>query len=360
VVGKATVVIAKARKTLSTNLLSEQNLIILELSIVSKQRTKGWMVMKKVRYNVSVQGLPTPSGAISFSQLKTITEILSQGAERVLRLAIEGQSVKKGPTPAWLSKSTDFTLVGIKRGSTTLVVDAATLGEVAHDHIAQMDFWNTPPKVSDTALTILARALCDVSAEKLESERYDSGVLETLLDLKQLLRNNGVLIKLKAEKRPDESFTLDKTTFHTIQKIKQATPEPQTVLVSGLLNTIEHSRKRFQLAIKNEETLRGGIDETAISAEQMRKLWGQQVTIKGVLHYKASGKPRFLEAQLIQTAQTGDEIFEKMAVPKSAAQIWTEVKSEISERDVVAEIWGKWPGDESVEEVLNLLKSSEG
>jgi hypothetical protein len=27
---------------------------------------------------------------------------------------------------------------------------------------------------------------------------------------------------------------------------------------------------------------------------------------------------------------------------------------------VVAEIWGKWPGDESVDEVLNLLQSSEG
>lgn len=318
------------------------------------------MVMKKVRYKVSVQGLPTPSGAISFSQLKTITEIISRGAERVLRLAIEGQSIKKGPMPPWLSKSTDFILVGIKRGSTTLMVDAATLGEVAPDHIAQMDFWHTPPKASDTALTVLTRALNDVSGEKLESELYDSGVLDTLLDFKQLLRNNDVLIKLKAEKRPDEGFTLDKTTFHTIQKIKQATPEPQTVLVSGLLNTIEHSRKRFQLAVKNEETLRGGIEETAISSEQMRKLWGQQVTVKGVLHYKASGKPRFLEAQLIQASQAGDEVFEKLAVPKSVTHIWAEIKSEVAGRDLVAEIWGKWPGDESVEEVLSLLKSSDG
>jgi hypothetical protein len=325
-------------------------------SIVSQKE----IAMKKVRYKLSIQGLPTPHGTISFNTLKTITEILSQGAERALRLAIEGQSVKKGPTPTWLSKSTDFVLVGIQKGSTALVVDAASLGEVAHDQICQMDFWHTPPQPGDTAMTILSHALRDASSQRLESERYDTGVLETLLEFKQLLRTNGVLIKLTAEKRPHESLTLDKTTFNTIQKIKQAIPEPQAVLVSGLLDTIEHSRKRFQLTMKNGETLRGNIDEAAISSEQMRRLWGQHATIKGVLHYKASGKPMFLEAQLIQASQSGDEVFEKIVTPKSAAQIWAEVKAETSGRDMLAEIWGKWPGDESVEEVLHLLRPSKG
>jgi type II secretory pathway component PulJ len=251
------------------------------------------MAMKKVRYKVSIQGLPTPRGAISFNTLKTITEILSQGAERALRLAIEGQSVKKGPTPAWLSTATDFILTGIKGGSTTLVVDAATLGAVARDQISQMDFWHTPPKTNDTALTILSQALHDASSEIVESECYDSGILETLLDFKQLLRNNGVLIKLRAEKRPQENFVLDKATLNSIQKLKQATPQPHAVLVSGLLDAIEHSKKRFQLTMKNGETVRGQIDEKAVSLEQMRKFWGQKVTIQGVLHCKASGKQDF-------------------------------------------------------------------
>ncbi len=109
--------------------------------------------------------------------------------------------------------------------------------------------------------------------------------------------------------------------------------------------------------MKNGETLQGKIDEEFISLEQMRKLWGRQVTIKGVLHYQASGKPSFLEAQLIQALQPGDEIFEKIDTPKSVAQILTEVESEMAGRDVVAEIWGKWPGDESIEEILDALKA---
>jgi len=133
--------------------------------------------MKKVRYKVSIKGLPTPRGAISFNQLKAITGILSEGAERALRLAIEGQSIKKGPTPAWLS-------------------------------------------------------------------------------------------------------------HNTLQKIKQATPEPHAIWVSGFFDAIEHSRRRFQLAMKNGENVRGKIDENLVDVEQMRKLWGQRVTIKGTLYFK--------------------------------------------------------------------------
>jgi type II secretory pathway component PulJ len=325
---------------------------------VNQAGIKEVTAMKKVRYKVSIQGLPTPRGAISFNTLRTITAILSQGAERALRLAIEGQSVKKGPAPVWLAKATDFILTGIKRGSTTLVVDAATLGEVAHDQISQMDFWHTPPKTSDTALTILSQSLHDASSGIVESERYDSGILETLLDFKQLLRNNGALIKLTAEKRSQESFVLDKAALNNIQKLKQATPPSHAVLVSGLVDAIEHSKKRFQLTMKNGETVRGQIDERAVSLEQMRKFWGQKVTIQGVLHYKASGKPRFLEAQMIDAAQPGDGILEMIKAPQSPAQIWAQVKSEIAERNLVAEIAGKWPGDESIEEILDALKQN--
>lgn len=314
--------------------------------------------MKNVRYRVSIEGLATPRGTISFNKLKAIAGILSEGAEHALRLAIEGQSVKKGPTPAWLSNSTDFILAGIHKGSTTLVIDAPTLGEAACEQISQMDLWHTLPEATDTALSMLSQSLRDASSEILESERYDTGVLDTLLNFKQLLRDDGLSIQLISDKRPRDNFVLDRTVFNTIQKVKQATPEPQAVLVSGSFDKIEHRKKRFQLTMKNQESVRGKIDENVMGVQHMRRLWGQQVTIKGVLHFKASGKPRFLEAQAIETSQPGDAIFETIKPPQSAAQIWANAKSEIGGRNLLSEIWGKWPGDESVEEILAALEQN--
>lgn len=144
-----------------------------------------------------------------------------------------------------------------------------------------------------------------------------------------------------------------------IQKRKPAIPEPQAVLVSGFFDTIEHSGKRFQLTMKNGEMIKGRIDEGAIELEQLRKFWGQPVTIKGVLHFKAVGKPGFLEAQVITVRQAGDELFESIGVPQSAPQILAHAKTEFSRRNVGTEIWGKWPGDESIEQLLEALKASE-
>jgi hypothetical protein len=144
-----------------------------------------------------------------------------------------------------------------------------------------------------------------------------------------------------------------------VQKRKAAIPEPQAVLVSGFFDAIEHSGKRFQLTMKDGEMIKGRIDEGAIELEHLRKFWGQQVTIKGILHFKAAGKPRFLEAQAITARQPGDELLESISVPKSAPQILAQVKAEISGRNVGAEIWGRWPGEESIDQLLDALKASE-
>jgi len=250
-------------------------------------------------------------------------------------------------------------VAGMNKGSTALVIDAPTLGEAAREQIGQADLWLRPLKASDTALTLLAQSFHDAASELLESERYDTGVLDTLLSFEQFLRDDGLSIKLTSDRRHGESFILDRTTFNTLQRVKRTTPEPRAILVSGFFDAIERSRRRFQLAMKTGEIIRGKIDESLVDIEQMRKLWAQQVTIKGTLHFNASGKPRFLEAQTVNASQAGDELFEAIDVPLSPTQMWKQVRTELSNRNVVAEIWGKWPGDESIEQLLDMLKSSE-
>jgi hypothetical protein len=144
-----------------------------------------------------------------------------------------------------------------------------------------------------------------------------------------------------------------------IQKRKQAAPAFRAVLVSGFFDTIEHSRKCFQLTMKNGEIVRGQVDESAIELEQLRRFWGQQVTVKGILHFKTSGKPSFLEAQVITTRQDGDELFESINAPQSSSQILAQVKTKLAERNAGAEIWGKWPGEENIDQLLDALKASE-
>ena len=87
----------------------------------------------------------------------------------------------------------------------------------------------------------------------------------------------------------------------------------------------------------------------------MREFWGKRVTIKGLVHFNPGRKVRLFEAQSIKVAESGEEIFER--VPKAPQpQLLFDVESQkLSGAPVLEDIWGKWPGDESIDELLTAL-----
>lgn len=319
-----------------------------------KRPTSEVFTVKSVQYRVSIKGLPTPKGAISFSALGRIIEVLSQGSERALRLALEGGSKKKGPTPLWLARSADFVLTDIRPGSTTLVFEAPTLGAVAGRQIKQQDLWAVVPEPEDTALTVLSKSVRDAENENLDSESYDLGVLESLLGFRRILDEDNVTIRISSLKRKTDSFKLDVKSFKKIEMLRTVTPESQAVLLTGFLDLIVHSKHRFEFTLENGQTVRGKIDETLIPVENMRQFWGKKVTIKGTLHFAASKKPRFLEAQVINPRSSSDDVLSSISYPLPIKDIIARVHRESNEVSV-SEIWGKWPGDESIDELMRAL-----
>lgn len=141
------------------------------------------------------------------------------------------------------------------------------------------------------------------------------------------------------------------------RKKKPALPEPQAVLLSGFFDAGAHSAKRFRLTMEDGKILKGRIDESAITVEQLRDFDGRAVTIQGVLNFNSRRKPTLLEARMITLRQAGDEILGGIKTSLSIPQVWAQVKTELSGRNTAEEIWGKWPGDESIEQLLEALKA---
>jgi len=84
-----------------------------------------------MKYKLKIQGLRTPPGTISIRALKDLVDTVIESSERGLRLAVQGESVKRGPIPAWLARSLDFTVTGLKKGSTTVLLEVPELGDTA-------------------------------------------------------------------------------------------------------------------------------------------------------------------------------------------------------------------------------------
>lgn len=315
--------------------------------------------MKTRKYQLQLKGLASPSGTIPLKALRDVCDLLVEAAERGLRLAVEGTSVKRGRLPLWLTKSLDLKLTGMKKGSTVLAVEAPLLGETAKEQIRQQDFWYVVPKPQDTALTLLARSVHDTTAEVLDSDAYDAGILDSLLQFRPFLKSSAEKVELHCVTRPREHFKVDEQELTKIQRLKTKTPEPRAVVISGQFDIIEHNKKRFHLVLSNGESLLGTIDPTFSSVEQMRQFWGKKVTIKGIVHFRPSRTPRLIEAQVIKAMEQGEEVFETLPQEPSQIEFLNSVReTAAAQKGWLKEVWGKWPGDEPIEELLAALNSN--
>jgi hypothetical protein len=308
--------------------------------------------MNTVKYQLRLRGLQTPDGTVRVRVLTGVLDRLLSFAERGLRLAIEGQSVKRGTLPSWIAKSVDMTVTGIQTGSTILDIEAPMLGDTVGEQIRQQDFWVTPPSPSDTAFTLVVRSVNDATSEDLESEYYDGGVLESLRGMRSFVEGENQFLELRAIDRPQEQFSLGRQEIERVDRLQVRTPVSQAFIVSGVLNAIEHSRRKFQLVVDQGQIIPGRVNEEFMSAEDMRHLWGRKVSVKGVVHFKPSGHVRLLDAHLLKPMESGEEIFGALPQAQTEAAFVRDVASPQSQKDWLKDVWGQWPGDESMEELL--------
>ena len=323
---------------------------------MNTQASKVNEQMKTVKYQLRVKGLATPDGTISVRALLGLLGGLTDCAERSLRLAVEGTSIKSGRQPSWLEKAVNFTMSGLKSGSTVLNLEAPTLAEVIGTELQQQDFWAKAPAPHDTAISLIAQSVRDTTAENLESDYYDAGVLKSLLNLKPFLKTQAQSLEVVSQERPQEHIVINNAEMEKVERLKIQTPEPQSFIVSGHLDAIQHSQKRFQLVLPESQIIPGRVDEEFMAAESLREFWGKDVTVKGIVHFRPSGRIQLLEAQFIKIKNTGEEIFEVMPRVQTEAEFIGESLHVKETKNWLKEVWGKWPGDEPVEDILKELK----
>jgi hypothetical protein len=94
--------------------------------------------------------------------LRDLLDALVDAVQQSVRVRAEGRSRAAGPTPAWLDRAATFT-VEIQPGSTQLMLDAQTLGDLVPDKFAQVDMFSRSihePPASTCSPTLSTMRLC--------------------------------------------------------------------------------------------------------------------------------------------------------------------------------------------------------
>ncbi len=312
--------------------------------------------MKTKHYQLRISGLREDKGQIRIADLQRILEALIRISERATRLQATGEGSVKGPKPKWLDASIDFTITGLESGSTVVGIDAPLLGETAYEEFAQREFWRPQPSLDDTALDLAAYAIQEAGDAGSVGDRLDSGVLEAILKFRKAARTSGIRYELTPQGSARGRFSLDENVCVQVNERLKNIPPPKAFIVSGRLDEIKHGGGRFRLMLDSNSQLLGKLRPDALEIEVLRPLWGKPTTVEGMVHFKASGQPRLIEAYRISVCAEGDDIFKEMpSVEKTEIQSLVVTQGEHLRYADPIELAGAWPGDEPIDELLAQL-----
>ncbi len=279
--------------------------------------------------------------------------MLQEVAGGSLRLVIEGISSKKGPRPEWLEESVNFQLTGIQKGSTDLMVEAPILEDVLQQIQIPMFGRNPQSLQKYTGIDLALESFNQAFGNKKEDDLLDKYLLQKMEDYRSLFQNGKGAIQIRGYnyEKPTE---ITHQSFEHIKKLEKQTPPRSRAQISGTLDLMQYSKDLIQVKTKQGDIhalLTGGIQFGDIS-----QYFGQKVTLQGIANFKPSGKVSAIEVDSVRPATEEDEWFTKEPSPIKEQLDLKELRTEQKYKGTKLDnITGKWPGDEPIEELLEML-----
>jgi hypothetical protein len=306
--------------------------------------------MNTHRYQLHLRGLQETEGQIKVVSLRRVLDALLKTAERATRLLATGEGSGRGPKPRWLDASVDFTVIGLNSGSTVLDIEAPRLGETAYEESAQQEFWCEQPNPEDTALDLAALAIEEAGTADTPGDRFDSAVLEAILMFKKAA---GIRYQLIPQGSARGGFALNEHVYARIDERLKSLPAPKACIVSGRLDEIGQGGGRFRLLLGQDSYLLGKLDSDSLDTAA---LWGKPTTVEGIVHFKANGQPRLIEARRMSGCAEGDNVFGEMPSAEQTGQQRLGMAQDGRVRSIDPMVLaGAWPGDEPIDELLAQL-----
>lgn len=316
---------------------------------------EGGLPIHKYRHTVRLLGPSARGRHVSGSVLRDLLDILIEGSRGVVRLHAQGRSVWPGTPPRWLESAADFDVLPLEEGSTIIPLEAPALAAAAPERFAQESF--LAPVSHRSALSLFEESLEAAMAGDEESETFDPPLLERFQQFTRLLADGVEEIELRSvdETAPSSPacVRIESSSLATIDRLIQKTPPSQRARLAGRLDTIRHHDRMFRLQLDSGQTVTGLAD--AVAEEALAGLWGQEVMVSGVVSFRPSGSVLRIDADAIEPAKGATGLWSQVPKPVFHRLDVRSLHKVQGPRSGLNALYGKWPGDETDEEIEDAL-----
>jgi hypothetical protein len=313
----------------------------------------GRRVTINKRHNVRIVGEGARGARIAASVLTELAGVLLDATRGALRQRVEGRSTARGAVPAWLQAAADFDVIGFEAGSTVLVIEAKSLSDVAPSLFAQRELFE-PIDSSESAFGLMEQTLALAANGRSDSDLFDQPLLSTFRRFERVLSSGFSSIELTNGKPGRAPLIIDCDSIEAVDHLIRSTPSPQRARVAGTLDTIRHSDRMFTLLVEGGKAVKGIAED--IAAEQLAGLFGQSVVVSGTAVFRASGTLLRIEAETIEPAGSDTQIWARVPTPLFRIMDVGSLRQPQGPRSGVNAVVGRWPGDETDEEIAAALR----
>ncbi|MBL9020584.1 MAG: hypothetical protein JNL21_00230 [Myxococcales bacterium] len=305
--------------------------------------------MKHRKLKLKLTGDGMRGTRVAAPLLRDLLDTVVEGTRGAVRLRMEGRSAARGTAPAWLERAATFDLVAIDEGSTEVVLDAPSLAKAVPEQFRQIQLFGGLDG-SLSCLDLFGESLCDAVEAKPDSDLYDDHLLDTFGSISRVFGHGVQKIHVLGAER----FTLDEPAAGGLKALKRNIPADQRVVVVGKLDALRHSDRMFTLVLDDGRVVRGVVTPS-VDLEVLGTLWGKRARVAGLSKFRPSGAVLRIEAESVIEAAGDLSLFTSMPRPLLGDLDMRSLHQPQGPRSGLAAIVGKWPGDESDEEIAELL-----
>jgi len=281
--------------------------------------------------------------------LRDLLDAVVEGTRGAVRLRMEGRSSARGTPPSWLDRASAFDVVAIEDGSTEVLLEATTLARAVPEQFQQIQMFGGIDG-SLSCLDLFGASLGDAVAAKPDSDLYDDHLLDTFGSLRRVFEHGVQKIHVLGAER----LTVDEPATGSLEALKRNLPPDQRVVVVGKLDALRHGDRMFTLVLDDSRVVRGVVTPS-VDLDVLGTLWGKRARVAGLSKFRPSGAVLRIEAESVVEAEGDLSLFTSMPRPLLGDLDLRSLHQPQGPRSGLAAIVGKWPGDESDEEIAELL-----
>lgn len=309
-----------------------------------------------IKHHIKLDGPGVSGTRVNACVLRNLLDVVIDGSQRAVRLRTQGRSLARGQLPRWIQASSEFT-VQVLEGSTVLEVEALSLQEAGPKEFEQRElFPEINPELS--SFDYFAESLTAAMAGDDRSNLYDRSMLELLQNFSTVFDHGVESIDIqigKAKKGP--SIQVQRSALQSFSLLEAKIPEPRQVRLAGKLDQIRHSDHTLLLKLlRGNETVKGVADPSL--GDSLKRHWGQIVLIKGNAHFNVGGGLLRIEVEQLNLATKQDaELWADVPEPLNKPVLQTTFRQPQGPRSGLNAIIGKWPSDETDDEITAELET---